>query len=146
MSRRSRAREVVLQLLYQDEFNAGTDAAGQVAFLRARLGSEDRSMDFAQSLLTGVREHRSEIDALLKKWSHRWDVARMPAVDRNILRLGAFEILWFGTPKPVAVNEAILLAKRYGTQQSFQFINGILDRLSRDALDNVVAAVDSEPQ
>ncbi len=130
MSRRSRAREVVLQLLYQDEFNAGVDDNTQREFLRARLGFADPVFEFADALLNGVRQHRVEIDDLLKKWSQRWDVSRMPAVDRNILRLGAFEIVWFGTPKPVAVNEAILLAKRYANQQSFQFINGILDRLS----------------
>lgn len=130
MSRRSRAREVVLQILYQDEFNESGGEARALEFLRARLGSAEPVIEFAQAILRGVRAHRAEIDELLKKWSQRWDVSRMAAVDRNILRLGAFEIVWFGTPKPVAVNEAILLAKRYGNQQSFQFINGILDRLS----------------
>ncbi len=136
MSRRSRAREIVLQILYQDEFNDSGDDARVREFFRTRLGPAEDLIGFAQELLSGVRQHRVQIDELLKKWSERWDISRMAAVDRNILRLGAFEIIWFATPKPVAVNEAILLAKRYGNQQSFQFINGILDRLSpSDAVD-----------
>ena len=139
MSRRSRAREIVLQILYQDEFNDSGDEARQQAFLRARLSPAEGLIDLANELLSGVRQRRVRIDELLKKWSERWDISRMPAVDRNILRLGAFEIVWFGTPKPVAVNEAILLAKRYGHEQSFQFINGILDRLSpSDATDSSI--------
>jgi N utilization substance protein B len=129
MSRRSRAREIALQVLYQDEFNP-SDEAREREFLRSRLNDDPNLIEFAGQLLAGVREHRASIDEHLKKWSARWDIARMAAVDRNILRLGTFEIVWLGTPKPVAVNEAILLAKRYGNQQSFQFINGILDRLT----------------
>lgn len=134
MSRRSRAREIALQMLYQDEFNPSGDEARDDEFLRRRLTSSADLVAFANELLTGVRRHREQIDNLLKRWSERWDIPRMAIVDRNILRLGAYEIVWLGRPKPVVVNEAILLAKRYGNQQSFQFINGILDRLSADDL------------
>lgn len=130
MARRSRAREIVLQLLYEDEFHATVDDDRRRLFVRSRLGSAAELFDFAWGLYDGVRRHRETIDGLLKKWSERWDVSRMAVVDRNILRLGSFEIIWFGTPKPVAVNEAILLAKRFGNQQSFQFVNAILDRMS----------------
>lgn len=130
MARRSRAREIALQLLYEGEFHDGGDDARLREFVRNRLGAASELFDFAWSLFDGVRQRRETIDGLLKKWSERWDVSRMAVVDRNILRLGTFEIVWFGTPKPVAVNEAILLAKRYGNQQSFQFVNAILDRMS----------------
>jgi N utilization substance protein B len=129
MTRRTRARAVALQLLYQDEFNAA-DETRWTEFVRGRLGNDRETCNFALGLARGVRTRRVEIDGLLKQWSQRWEIARMPAIDRSILRLGAFEVVWLGTPKPVAINEAIELAKRYGSQQSYQFVNGILDRLT----------------
>ena len=84
---------------------------------------------FAQSLLDGVIGHRDQIDEQLKKIAENWKLGRMARIDRNILRLGAYEILFADTPDRVAINEAIELAKRYGNEQSSQFVNGILDRL-----------------
>jgi N utilization substance protein B len=143
MSRRSRAREVVLQLLYQDEFNPVSNELQQVEFIRQRLGPDAVLHRFAGDLLAGVNARRASIDTLLAQKSQRWNLSRMPAVDRNILRLGTFEICWFGTPKAVAIDEAIRLAKRYGSQQSFQFVNGILDRMSPAPIDETTDEVDS---
>ena len=86
---------------------------------------------FGLELLTGVTEHRDAIDRELSTLSTNWKLSRMAVVDRNILRLGAFEIVFADTPGPVAVNEAILLAKRYGDAASPRFINGVLDRLAK---------------
>jgi len=132
MSRRSRAREVVLQLLYQDDLNPAPDIEAIEAFLRARLNNREDLVDFARDLRKGVRANREELDALLQERAANWSLARMAATDRNILRLGAFEILHTKTPDRVAINEAVELAKRYGAKQSPQFVNGILDRVLHD--------------
>ncbi|RIK72818.1 MAG: transcription antitermination factor NusB [Planctomycetota bacterium] len=128
MSRRSRAREVALQVLYQDDLNpvAKPDPAGE--FLARRLRSGEL-IEFGRALVAGVRLHRNELDALLEATAENWSLSRMAATDRNVLRLGAFEILHYDTPDRVAINEAVELAKRYGSRQSAQFVNGILDRL-----------------
>ena len=139
MSRRSRAREVVLQLLYRDDFNesvpgermSSTDTRDVVdtQFLTGRLQGNRDLIRFADSLLLGVRQHRVQIDQMLSETSNNWKLSRMAPTDRNILRLGVFEMVFLKTPARVAINEAIELAKRYGDQDSPRFINGLLDRM-----------------
>ena len=129
MSPRSQARQVVLQLLYQDELNPEIAPTAVTQFLRKELNRNAALMDFALTLLDGVREHRAELDQVLAGKAANWSVERMAIVDRNILRLGAYEILYAGTPGQVAINEAIELAKQFGAQQSPSFVNGILDRV-----------------
>ncbi|MEX0586825.1 MAG: transcription antitermination factor NusB [Pirellulales bacterium] len=131
MARRSRAREVALQVLYQDDLNPQPDPAAGNAFVARRLRG-DELVAFAQSLVAGVREHRAEVDRLLEQIADHWSLSRMAATDRNVLRLGAFELLFTETPERVAINEAVELAKRYGSRQSAQFVNGILDRLLKE--------------
>jgi N utilization substance protein B len=128
MSRRSRAREVALQVLFQDDLNPGGSPHAADEFLQRRLAGYDELIAFARSLVSGVRRNREELDALLSRTAENWRVERMAATDRNVLRLGAYEILYADTPDAVAINEALELAKRYGTAQSAQFVNGILDR------------------
>ena len=137
MPRRSRAREVVLQLLYQDDLNPAPDIAAIEDFLRGRLNEDEDLIEFARMLRQGVRRNREELDQLLSQRAANWSLDRMAVTDRNILRLGAFEILYTDTPGRVAINEAVELAKRYGAQQSSQFVNGILDRLLHDLCDDV---------
>lgn len=136
MSRRSRAREVALQVLFQDDLNPGLNPAKADEFLRARLKAEEL-IAFSQSLVAGVRRNRAELDELLAKTADNWSLERMAATDRNVLRLGAFEILYADTPNRVAINEAVELAKRYGTAHSAQFVNGILDRFLAKHRDQV---------
>ena len=128
MSRRSRAREIVLQALYQDDLNPDADPRTADEFLSRRLGEDEELVNFARSLLGGVRRNRGELDALLSETADNWSLARMAVTDRNVLRLGAYEILYTETPDRVAINEAVELAKRFGARQSPQFVNGILDR------------------
>ncbi|NIL97010.1 MAG: transcription antitermination factor NusB [Planctomycetales bacterium] len=128
MSRRSRAREVALQVLYQDDLNPAPEAVDPAPFLQARLGSQEL-VEFAQSLIDGVRRNRGELDQLLSSTADNWALERMAATDRNVLRIGAFEILYTGTPNRVAINEAVELAKRFGAAQSAQFVNGVLDHI-----------------
>ncbi len=127
MLRRSRAREIALQVLFQDDVNPPETAVVTAMFLEARLNSPELQ-DFAKTLIAGVRSNRDELDKLLSKTADNWAVDRMAATDRNVLRLGAFEILYSETPDRVAINEAVELAKRFGSKQSAQFVNGILDK------------------
>ena len=137
MSRRSRSREVALQVLYRDDLNpvdvaeegAEERAAETDEFIERRL-KEKSLVAFAKSLVSGVRRNRGELDEILTKTAANWSLERMAVTDRNILRLGAFEILYGDTPNPVAINEAVELAKRYGNKQSAQFVNGVLDKLA----------------
>lgn len=131
MPRRSRAREVALQALYQREVNPDTIAENQERFLTARLRSPPL-VAFSKSLLEGVSRYREEIDALLDARSENWRVARMASTDRAILRIAAFELLHTDVPGAVAVDEAIELAKRYGTDASSKFVAGILGRMLAD--------------
>ncbi|GAG23615.1 unnamed protein product, partial [marine sediment metagenome] len=98
------------------------------ALLQRRLGSEEL-IEFARSLVAGARRNRKEIDQLIEESAENWSLQRMAATDRNLLRLGAYEVLYSDTPDRVAIDEAIELAKRFGSAQSAQFVNGILDRL-----------------
>lgn len=128
MSRRSRAREVALQALFQEDLNP-RDSRDQVApFLQSRL-QDDELREFAKSLVLGVLRNQAELDALLESKADNWSLSRMAATDRTVLRLGAYEIRYADTPERVAIDEAVELAKRFGSAQSSQFVNGILDKL-----------------
>jgi N utilization substance protein B len=131
MSTRRRAREVVLQLLYEADINNTRDADSMRRFIRSRMQGRRALTEFAWKLLEGTLEHRDAIDHRLAEVAMNWSLSRMSVVDRNVLRLGAFEIMFADTPDRVAVNEAILLAKRYGDTNSPRFINGVLDRLMK---------------
>ena len=132
MARRSRAREIVLQILYVDDLNPQRDLKASDEFLCARLKNDSELVEFARSLLSGVRRNRGELDTFLSEKTENWSLDRMAVTDRNILRLGSYEILYTETPDPVAINEAVELAKRFGSKQSAQFVNGVLDRLLQD--------------
>jgi N utilization substance protein B len=123
---------VVLQVLFEDDLNPARDMADSEQFLRHRLQHFPDVVEFALSLLGGVRRNRPKLDAMLAEKAQNWSLGRMAVTDRNLLRLGAFEILYGGTPGPVAINEAVELAKRFGTANSGQFVNGILDRVLRE--------------
>ena len=129
MTRRSRAREVALQLLYQRDLNPGVERGTLERFVRDRL--RDPGLEpFALGLYDGVVAHAADIDRRLGEAATNWRLPRMAAVDRNVLRLGAFELLHAPeTPPGVALDEAIELARRYGSADSPAFVNGVLDRL-----------------
>ncbi|MBU6309233.1 MAG: transcription antitermination factor NusB [Planctomycetes bacterium] len=130
MSRRSRAREVALQSLYQVELNA-VDPRDRARFHKGRLKSVEL-VAFADTLVDGVRDHQVEIDSLLDARSTNWRLSRMAATDRAVLRIAAFELLHTDTPGPVVVDEAIELARRYGSQDSPTFVAGILGAILDD--------------
>jgi N utilization substance protein B len=128
MHPRRKAREVAFQVLYQDDLNSRVSPSVGEELLRRRLASEEL-LEFGQGLVAGVRRNRAEIDAALAGAAEHWSLERMAATDRNVLRLGAYELLHTDTPPRVVIDEAIELARRYGSADSGRFVNGILDRL-----------------
>lgn len=132
MATRRRAREVVLQLLYEADLNPHRDPESARAFIRSRMQGRKGLTDFADVMLQGTLAHRKELDSRIAALATNWAVSRMAVTDRNVLRLGAYELLHAGTPGRVAVNEAVVLARRYGDRNSPRFVNGVLDRLMRD--------------
>jgi len=131
MSGRRKARAVVLQILYQDDLNPQHNPADDEQTLRQRLRHPEL-VRFASELLNGVRKFRQELDAKIEAVTENWSLSRMAVTDRNALRIGAYELLYTDVPPQVAIDEAVELAKTFGTQQSGPFVNGILDRLYRD--------------
>lgn len=129
MTRRSRAREVALQLLFQRDLNPGVERAAIEQFVHDRL-REPELQTFCLSLFDGVAANVADIDGRLAAAAENWRLPRMAGVDRNVLRLGAYELLFMPqTPPSVALNEAIELARRYGSADSPAFVNGVLDKL-----------------
>lgn len=128
MSRRHKAREVVVQMLYQLDLNEDVAADAVRAMIQEELRDEAVAR-FAWSLFAGVMETRKQLDERIASAAANWSLSRMPPTDRNVLRLGAYELLFTDTPHRVVIDEALELAKTYGTAQSSAFVNGILDRM-----------------
>jgi N utilization substance protein B len=127
MGARRKARELALQMLYENDV-AGT--APDEMFERSEdLRKATPSLrDFTCRLVAGTVAHRDDLDAIISKQADHWRLVRMPVVDRNILRLALFELFHEPTtPRPVVIDEALEIAKRFSTPRSSQFINGILD-------------------
>ncbi|MGL6094583.1 MAG: transcription antitermination factor NusB [Fimbriiglobus sp.] len=132
--RRSRGREVALQLLFQADQNIAPPVRRKAVekFARDRLTDRDL-VAFALGLFDGVEKTKPDVDKLITATADNWRLNRMNPVDRNVLRLGTFELLHDPdqAPVPVLLNEAIELARRFGTADSPGFVNGILDRIAR---------------
>ena len=119
---------MALQMLFQQDINPDVSADIVRELIQERLTDEDLAR-FCWSLFAGTMEYRPALDAKIEATAANWSLKRMAPTDRNVLRLGAFELLNTDTPPRVVIDEALELAKRYGTSQSAQFVNGILDRL-----------------
>jgi N utilization substance protein B len=142
MGLRRKARESALQMLF-----AADVATGQGDRLReppradelvrdywSQLGEEldEPAREFATRLVTGTLSHLAQIDERIKSRAEHWRISRMAIVDRNVLRLAVYEFLYEPTPRTVAINEALEVARRFSTYEATQFINGILDAVKRD--------------
>lgn len=132
MTRRSRAREVALQLLFQKDANADVSRKAIEKFVKDRLGNAEAEK-FCLALYDGVVEVLKIVDTRITAASDNWKLHRMAASDRNVLRLGTYELVHAKepTPAPVALDEAIELARRYGSKDSASFVNGVLDKIFR---------------
>lgn len=126
---RQRARADALQILYQLDMNQRLNVEGGVEHFKACF-SEGRVVDaFVERLVGGVSENLKQLDEWLSSYSDNWRTDRMPAVDRNILRLGAFELYHCDDiPATVTINEMVELAKEFGSEGSSAFVNGVLDK------------------
>jgi N utilization substance protein B len=159
MGKRREARERAVQFLFQHDLNPpenlgesiaqfwesqrwaaiaeekGPATWGQVTELPPPSNDELAMRQFAEPLIRGVLEHRDAVDEQIKKYAQNWDMHRMAAVDRNILRLAIYEMLYRDDiPPVVSINEAVDIAKKFSTEDSGKFVNGILDRVKSELL------------
>jgi N utilization substance protein B len=129
MGKRRRARELALQVLFHMEFHSG-DANEAFDLVCLCFSPPEEIRDFSRQLVLGVWEKRNELDALIGRSSINWRLERMSRVDKNILRLAAFEVLYMkDIPPKVSLDEAVELGKKYGTKDSGAFINGVMDKI-----------------
>jgi transcription antitermination factor NusB len=134
VKKRTRARELALQFLYQLDLMKGDGLDGLSDFLRAEE-KDGQTCRYARRLVEGAHEQRAKIDDDIQRVAQNWQISRMAVIDRNVLRLATFELLFCeDVPPKVAINEAIELGKRYSTANSGAFINGILDKIKNTGL------------
>ena len=127
---RRRARAIALQALYEVD-SVGHDIEETLTNLLANVELSEENAVFAGELVNGVIQHKPEIDQQIKSFAPAWPVEQIPVIDRNILRLAIFEILFDNkVPVKVAINEAVELAKTFGSDNSARFINGVLGSVS----------------
>ena len=134
MGSRRKARECALQMLFAADVSQ-TPPEDLVRTYWVELGDtdiEESARDFATRLATGTLSHTAELDERIRLRAEHWRISRMAVVDRNILRLAVYEFLHEPTPRTVAINEALEIARRFSTYEATQFINGILDAIKRD--------------
>jgi N utilization substance protein B len=157
LGKRRKARELVLQFLYQTDMNPpegrrerptgeagsrpavvgarpdynGSAVEAEIASFWENFKTEEEGKSFFRQLVLGVMMHRNDIDTLIDKASENWRLSRMATVDRNILRLSVYELLYLeDIPPRVTINEAVEIAKRFGSEESPSFINGVLDKIA----------------
>lgn len=145
MGKRRRAREMALLFLYQQEFQRGDLEESLKAFWRERATSGEIK-SFAEELVLGVKENQEIIDTQISRAAEHWSLSRIALVDRNIIRIATYELLFRDdTPQKVALNEAIELAKIYGTSDSSRFVNGVLDQIRASRNGALRKPHDSDP-
>ncbi|MFT4577456.1 MAG: N utilization substance protein B [Nitrospinales bacterium] len=133
MGKRRTARELALKFLYQTEFNPESPDSELNPFCE-RANVSEEVQNFTQALIKKLLLHEKEVDELLRKFSAHWTPDRMTVIDKNIIRLGICELLFDSTTPPkVVINEAVEISKRFGTEESPGFINGILDKILKDS-------------
>src|SRR5579872_6899914 len=131
--KRRKSRELALQMLFQSDLGKQDSAHVRKTFWAERSNVDDDTRGFAEDLFRVANDRNQEIDALIQKHAENWRMERMPAVDRNLLRLGVAEFLGFPkTPRAIVINEALDIAHRYSSPESIQFINGVLDAVGKE--------------
>ena len=129
MKKRTRSRELALQFLYQLDLLGTGDLDGLTEFLREEAGDSETAR-YARTLVEGTHDAAPELDEEIQSVAQNWQIERMAVIDRNVLRMAAFELIHMDEiPPKVAINEGIELGKRFSTQNSGAFINGILDKI-----------------
>ncbi len=129
MRKRTHARELALQVIYQLDLR-GTEVLDQVDELLKEQSQDKEVLDFARELVMGTWEHRKPIDEKIEGVAKNWEMKRMAVIDRNVLRVATYELLFRDDiPALVTINEAIDIAKKFSTPKSGKFVNGILDNI-----------------
>jgi N utilization substance protein B len=132
VGKRRKARELAMQMLFQSDIGRQNPDEVLKTFWQAREELDAGTRGFAEDLFRMAAARQAEIDALLEEHSKNWRVSRMPAVDRNLLRMAVAELLGFpGTPAPIVIDEALEVARRYSAPESIDFLNAVLDAIAR---------------
>lgn len=130
--KRRKAREHALQILFQLDLRKEKPSAASLRRFWTEFQPEEDVKAFAEEIIKGTYKHLSKINDLIHQCAKNWSLDRMAVVDRNVLRMAIYEILYrIDIPTSVSINEAIEIAKKYGTEESGAFVNGILDRVAR---------------
>ena len=131
--KRRKSREMALQMLFQSDMGKQNEDHVRKTFWAERSTVDQETREFADDLFRVASDRNKEIDNLIQKHTEHWRMDRMPAVDRNLLRLGVAEFLGFPkTPRAIVINEALDIAHRYSSPVSVQFINGVLDSVGKE--------------
>jgi transcription antitermination protein NusB len=133
MGTRRKSRELALQMLFQSEMGKQPPEQVRKTFWSHRQEVEEEARGFSEDLFRLAIDRAAEIDALIQKHADNWRLERMAAVDRNILRAAVAEFVGYPeTPKPVIINEALEIARKFSSPESVQFINGVLDSVAKE--------------
>jgi N utilization substance protein B len=135
VGKRRKSRELAMQMLFQADIGRQIPDEVRKTFWQAREELDPDTRGFAEDLFRVATQRQAEIDAAIELHSKNWRLARMPAVDRNLLRMAIAELLGFpGTPAPIVIDEALEIARRYSAPESVDFLNGVLDAIARTRL------------
>jgi len=133
MRKRTKARECALQILYQIDITRNDYSCCLDDFWQTKEKVDDSVAEFANLLVKGTIENKKEIDKIISGYATNWNIDRMAIVDRNVMRLATYELLFLkDIPPKVSINEAVDIAKKYGDIDSGKFVNGILDKISKE--------------
>jgi N utilization substance protein B len=136
MGRRRQAREIALQALYIIDTAGTPQREAFESVNRLKSPDDEGTLEFAQNLVSGTCSRREELDGRIQKTAQNWTLPRMAAVDRNVLRLAAYELIYHNeTPVGVVIDEAIEIVRKFSTEEATKFVNGILDKLKALRLD-----------
>jgi len=132
VGKRRKSRELAMQMLFQSDIGRQNPDEVRKTFWQAREELDAETRGFAEDLFRVATQRQAEIDAAIEQHSKNWRLARMPAVDRNLLRMAIAELIGFpGTPAPIVIDEALEIARRYSAPESVDFLNGVLDAVAR---------------
>jgi len=146
LGKRRRSREFALHVLYQLEISK-EDISRVIVQQKEHLSPGNGGDEFAERIVHGVQKHGQEIDQLIRQYSENWRLDRMNLIDRNILRMAVFELLYCqDIPPKVTLNEAVELGKKYGSEESGSFINGILDRIRNEVVGKPLQSAGKDPK
>jgi N utilization substance protein B len=133
--KRRKSRELAMQMLFQADVGKQNPDEVRKTFWQARDEVEDDTRGFSEDLFRVAMAREEEIDSIIERHSANWKLSRMPAVDRNVLRVAIAELIGFpGTPSPIVINEALEIARRYSAPESINFLNGVLDAIAKEKL------------